>query len=284
MTVAENLLLGREPGRVGYSAASIQRAAGELVARVGIEIGADVDEIVSGLSPAVRQRIEIVKALADDVKLLIMDEPTARLSEAERGDLFSVIRELTRRGVAVIFISHYLDEVRSVTDRVTVMRNGRVVGDLDGEEASVERMAALMLGEEFLETIERESRVDRADDSNEVVYEAENVSVGERIQGISVQIRRGEVLGVAGLVGSGRTRLCRTLAGAEKPTRGRLLLNGKQVRFANPRAAIAQGIALIPEDRKHQGLSMESTIADNLVLMALQRGIAPGGFLSLIHI
>src|SRR5690606_28365914 len=130
MTVAENLLLGREPGRWSYSTAKIRARSTELVAEVGIEIGAALDAPVSDLSPAVRQRIEIVKALADDVKILIMDEPTARLSEAERADLFAVIRQLTNRGVAIVFISHYLDEVRSVTDRITIMRNGRVVDTL----------------------------------------------------------------------------------------------------------------------------------------------------------
>ena len=278
MTVGENLLLGREPGGWRYSPAAIRRHARDLVDRVGIEIGAQIDEPVAGLSPAVRQRIEIVKALADNVKLLIMDEPTARLSESEREDLFAVIRELTARGVAVVFISHYLDEVRSVTDRITVMRNGRVVADLASAEASVERMAALMLGEELLRTIEAESRTDLADDAHPVVLATQRISSGNRLRDVWLELRRGEILGVAGLVGSGRTRLVRILAGAERPSSGLLLLHGRPIRFSSPRAALAAGVALIPEDRKYQGLSMEGTIADNFALMALHRGLARGGF------
>ena len=277
MTVAENLLLGREPGRFGYSAAAVRKRAMALIAEVGIEIGASADAPVSTLSPAVRQRIEIVKALADEVKLLIMDEPTARLSEAERVELFAVIKDLTSRGVAVIFISHYLDEVRTVTDTITVMRNGRVVGSLADGEATVEAMATLMLGDDFLKTIELEQQLDNADDSHPVIYSAEAISVGERVRGVSVQLRAGEVLGVAGLVGSGRTRLCRALAGADQPTGGELRLHGRTVRFASPRAAIARGIVLVPEDRKYQGLSMESPISDNLALMALHRNLGSAG-------
>lgn len=277
MTVAENLLLGREPGRWSYSAAAIRRDAQALVDEVGIAIGADMDASVAVLSPAVRQRIEIAKALAEDVRFLIMDEPTARLSEAERTDLFEVIRGLVADGVAVVFISHYLEEVRAVTDRITVMRNGAVVGTLNSAETTVERMAAMMLGEELLRTFESESRDDRANDANEVVYAAERVSVEDRLFDVSLELRRGEVFGVAGLVGSGRTRLLRVLAGADRPQRGRLLRRGSSVAFSGPRSALAAGIALIPEDRKYQALSMERPIADNLALMALRRRLGYAG-------
>ena len=272
MTVAENLLLGREPAGWRYSASAVRRRAEELVEAVGISVGAGPDTPVSGLSPAVRQRIEIVKALADDVRVLVMDEPTARLSEAEREDLFALVRQLAQRAVAVVFISHYLEEVRAVTDTVTALRNGRVVGTVASSDASVDQLAGLMLGEELLSTLAGEMRADRADDRHPVVYAAESISVGSRLRDVSLELRAGEVLGVAGLVGSGRTRLCRVLAGAERPTAGRLRLHGRDVRFRDPRSALARGIALIPEDRKYQGLSMTGSIADNLALMALRRG------------
>ncbi|MEO8263072.1 MAG: ATP-binding cassette domain-containing protein, partial [Pseudolysinimonas sp.] len=174
-------------------------------------------------------------------------------------------------------ISHYLDEVRAVTDRITIMRNGRIVATLDSDEATVDRMAALMLGDEFLRTIETESRKDHADDAHPVVYRAEGISVGTRLRNASLELRTGEIHGIAGLVGSGRTRLCRVLAGADRPTSGGLVFHGQPVRFSDPRAALAAGIALIPEDRKYQALSMQSPIGDNLVLMALQRGFGPAG-------
>lgn len=157
------------------------------------------------------------------------------------------------------------------------MRNGRVVGTLTSAEATVEQMAALMLGEQLLQTIEAESGLDLADDAHELVYSSESISMGTRLRGVSLALRRGEILGVAGLVGSGRTRLVRVLAGADRPTAGRLLLHGRPVTFSGPRAALAAGIALIPEDRKYQALSLESSIGDNLALMALQRGLGSGG-------
>lgn len=276
MTVAENLLLGREPGRWGYSPKAMTRRAKQLIDEVGISIGAELDSQVDGLSPAIRQRIEIVKALADDVKLLIMDEPTARLSEAERVELFAVIRQLVDRGLGVIFISHYLDEVKSFTDRVTIMRNGRVVESVASKNATVEEMAARMLGDDLMATLQSESVDDRARDTNEIVYSAENISDGA-LENISVDLRRGEVLGVAGLVGSGRTRLVRILAGVHRPQRGTLKLRGSSLSLSGPRAALDRGIALIPEDRKYQALSMESPVAENLSLMALHRHLGRGG-------
>lgn len=279
MTVAENLLLGREPGRWGYSSKTVKRRAQELIDEVGITIGADVDTPVAVLSPAVRQRIEIVKALADEVKLLVMDEPTARLSEAERVELFAVIRQLVDRGLGVIFISHYLDEVKSFTDRVTVMRNGRVVETLTSKDAAVEEMAASMLGSELMATLRTEGDENRASDKNEVIYQAENIYDGA-LKNISVGLRRGEVLGIAGLVGSGRTRLVRIMAGVEQPQQGTLRREGLAVKFGGPRAALDRGIALIPEDRKYQALSMESPIAENLALMALRRHLGRGGIIA----
>ncbi|GGO97854.1 sugar ABC transporter ATP-binding protein [Wenjunlia tyrosinilytica] len=275
MTVAENLLLGREPGLWGYNRRAIRKKAEALVEEVGIEIGESVEASVSGLSPAIRQRIEIVKALAEDAKVLIMDEPTARLSEAERLSLFRVVRQLADRGVGMVFISHFLDEVREVTDWLTVMRNGRVVASEPTKSLTVGRMAALMLGEEFQQVIDHERAVGQADDTRPVVLEADSVSVGDRLRGVSIALRAGEIVAVAGLVGSGRTRLCRVLTGVEQPTGGRLRVRGSEVRFSGPRGAISRGIALIPEDRKYQGLSLSSPLTENLCLMALQRRRGP---------
>jgi ribose transport system ATP-binding protein len=280
MTVAENILLGREPGRYRYSRSAIDRRAERLVADVGIEIGARLDAPVAELSPAVRQRIEIVKALADNVRVLIMDEPTARLAEAERAELFAVVRDLSERGVAVILISHYLDEVREHADAVTIMRNGRVVATEPTAECSVDRMASLMLGEDLAQTLAQEAGSDRSDDSHPVFYEARAVSYGSRLDDVSISLRAGEITGVAGLVGSGRTRLCRLLAGADAPTAGTLSLHGRDVSFDSPHAALARGIAFIPEDRATQALSMQSSIADNVALMSLQRGLSARGFVS----
>ncbi|MEV6005191.1 sugar ABC transporter ATP-binding protein [Streptomyces sp. NPDC051976] len=277
MTVAENLLLGREPGSWRHSRTALRRRAAALVDEVGIEIGESVDAPVGGLSPAIRQRIEIVKALAEDVRVLVMDEPTARLSEAERRSLFRVVRELSDRGVGMVFISHFLEEVREVTDRLTVLRNGRAVACEPSKSLSVGRMAALMLGEELRQVLDHERAAGRADDAHPVVLEADAVSSGERLREVSIALRSGEIMAVAGLVGSGRTRLCRVLGGADPATGGSLRLRGRKLALAGPRHAISQGIALIPEDRKHQGLSMSSPLTENLTLMALQRRLGRGG-------
>ncbi|WP_316762478.1 sugar ABC transporter ATP-binding protein [Streptomyces herbicida] len=277
MTVAENLLLGQEPGRWRYSTRAVRSRAEALVEQVGIEIGEGVDATVGTLSPAIRQRIEIVKALADDVKVLILDEPTARLSEAERQSLFRVVRELADRGVGLLFISHFLEEVREVTDWLTVMRNGRAITSEPTKTLSVSQMGALMLGEKFKQTLDQEVAAHRADDEQPVVLEADGVSAGPRLNQVSISLRVGEIMGVAGLVGSGRTRLCRVLSGAERPTDGHLRLHGQKVAFANPRMAIARGVALIPEDRKHQGLSLSAPLTRNLSLMAMHERLGRWG-------
>ena len=280
MTVAENLLLGREAGLWRYSRREIRRQAEELVERVGIELGESVDAIVGGLSPAIRQRIEIVKALAEEAKVLIMDEPTARLSEAERQSLFRLIRRLADSGVGIVFISHYLEEVRDVTDWLTVMRNGRVVASQPTKSLSVTQMAGFMLGEDFKQALDEERGSNHADNSRRIVLRAEGVSSGDRLHGITIDIRAGEIIGVAGLVGSGRTRLCRVLSGAERPTTGTLKLNGTDIRFSGPREAVEAGVVLIPEDRKYQALSLQSPLTANLVLMALAKNLGRFGFVS----
>jgi ribose transport system ATP-binding protein len=273
MTVAENLLLGQEPGSWRYSARGTHDAAAELLERESIDVGAPLDAMVADQSPGVMQRIEIAKALGQDARVLVMDEPTTRLSEAERHWLFRTMREVCDRGVGVMFISHFLEEVLGITDWLTVLRNGKVVGSAPTERFSVTQMTELMLGEEL--KLESERQRSQPTDERPVTISLDRVNLGPRLRNVSVELRAGEVLGVAGLVGSGRTRLCRVISGADRPTSGCIRLKGKEVKFRNPRDAIANGIALIPEDRKHQGLSMTGSIGDNLCLMSLQRRHGP---------
>ncbi len=278
MTIAENLLLGREAGSFLYSGSKTRQAAQEMLDRVGIDIGAGVDATVGDQNPAVRQRIEIAKALAQDARVLIMDEPTARLSESERSWLFHTMRRLCDGGVGIMFISHFLEEVLAVTDWLTVLRSGRVVSSAATADTSVTAMAELMLGPDLTRSLEHEGHTTHADDRLPHTLVAQDLSVAPRLRNINVALRRGEILGVAGLVGSGRTRLCRVLAGVDRPTSGQLHLNGAPVTFRHPRQAIDRGIALIPEDRKHQGLSLISPVEENLALMALRRKLGSSGF------
>jgi ABC-type sugar transport system ATPase subunit len=182
--------------------------------------------------------------------------------------------------VGLVFISHFLEEVRDVTDRVTVMRNGRVIASEETNSLSVGRMAALMLGEDFQRTLDQEPGTSHVGDEHEIVLQAEALSSGDRLRGVDIALRAGEIVGVAGLVGSGRTRLCRLLSGVEQPTSGSLRVRGRAVRLSDPRKAIAHGIVLIPEDRKHQGLSLTSPLTQNLALMALQNRLGRLGVVS----
>jgi ribose transport system ATP-binding protein len=280
MTIAQNLMLGREPDGVLYRERTIIKAAQGLVDRIGIELGADVEARVSSLSPAVRQRVEIVKALAADAKVLLLDEPTARLAESERHALFKVIRELSGRGVGMIFISHYLEEVRDVTDQLTILRNGRVVATQRTKDLSVSQMATQMLGDRLRDVLREEQQNVRASDDNPIVLSTVGLTSGARVKDINLDLRAGEVLGVGGLVGSGRTRLCRLISGVDQPTSGTLQMSDRTVRFKSPRQAIAAGIVLVPEDRQRHGFVPSSSIADNLVLMGLGRKIGTRAIVS----
>jgi ribose transport system ATP-binding protein len=283
MTVAENLLLGREPGgKWGYSSRAVTRRAADVLKEVGIDIGVPLSTPVAGLSPAMKQRIEIAKALADNAKVLLMDEPTARLSNAETRWLFDTMRQLADRGVGVVFISHFLEEVLEITDWVTVLRNGRVVASVAATELDLNAMTKAMLGEELRSQELTLAGVAADGKRGELLLEATNVSAGERLKNIQLEVHAGEIVGVAGLVGSGRSRLCRVLAGADLPTAGEIRLRGKVVQLKNPHRALRSGITLIPEDRKNQALSLVSPIKDNIVLMAL--GKAKSGFVSVTSV
>ncbi|WP_130491760.1 sugar ABC transporter ATP-binding protein [Motilibacter rhizosphaerae] len=269
MSVAENLVLGQEAGRVAYSAGATRRAAEDVVAAAGIDVGVPLATPVRELGPALMQRIEIAKALGQRASVLVMDEPTARLSEREREWLFTTMRRLSDEGVGIVFISHFLEEVRQVTDWLSVLRGGVVVRSAPTAGLPVGEMAELMLGEELRSTLG--AHASRADDGHRVVLEAARARVGSRLRGVDCQLRQGEILGVAGLVGSGRTRLARLLTGVDAADEGVVTLRGARLAGGGPRGAVGQGVALVPEDRKHQGLSLRSPVGDNLVLMALQR-------------
>src|SRR5580704_8333560 len=195
MTVAENLLLGREPGNFAYSSRGTSEQAAKVIEQVGIEIGVPLNTPVSGLSPAVKQRIEIVKALSEDAKVLLMDEPTARLSGAESQQLFAIMRELRDRGVGVIFISHFLEEVLTIADWITVLRNGRVVASAASAELSIDAMTSTMLGEQLRQELAKHAESAHTAEHGAVLLEADALSAGPRLRDIQLQLRAGEIVG-----------------------------------------------------------------------------------------
>ncbi|WP_244299960.1 sugar ABC transporter ATP-binding protein [Rubrobacter xylanophilus] len=263
LSVAENLFLGREPGRGGFvdRRAEKEEARG-LLERVGLEV--DPDRLVSTLTVAEQQRVEIAKALAIDAKVVIMDEPTATLAEKEIEELFGVIRDLTSQGRAVLYISHRLDEIFRIADRVTVMRDGKVVATLPVEELDEAKLVRLMVGREIGNLYPRpETQI------GDVLLRVRGLSRGERLRDCSFEVRAGEILGFAGLVGAGRTELARAVFGADPVDAGEIELEGRRLRIRKPQDAIEAGIGYLTEDRKGEGLALQLGIDQNITLASL---------------
>jgi ABC-type sugar transport system ATPase subunit len=258
----DNVFLGRElrrPGSPLLDYPTMRRRALELFDRLGVQI--DLDRDLSTLSTALQQMIEIAKALLTNVKLLVMDEPTSSLTGKETERLFRVIRELKARGTSVVFISHKLNEVFEITDRIVVLRDGKNAGELDARTGTVDQLITLMVGRE-LGSFAAERRKSAP---GEELLRVEGLA-GGRVRRASFSLRKGEILGVAGLIGSGRTEMARLIIGADRKTSGRMELAGQELRVASPRQAVAAGIGYVPEDRKVQALVLPMTVRENLTL------------------
>lgn len=239
-----------------------------LLARLGVDF--TPDDLVENLSIAQRQMLEIAKALSMDARIIIMDEPTSSLTLTETDKLLQVIADLKAAGVSVIYISHRLGEVKQCADRVVVLRDGRRVGDLGKAEITHGAMVRLMIGRD-LKSIYIPPKVGRRDGG---VTVDNLVSSAFPEEAVSLNIARGEILGLAGLIGSGRTSLAQTIFGIQPAKSGRIELDGKPIDVTSPKDAIAHGIYLIPEDRKKSGLLLDLSIAQNISLADLRR-IAP---------
>jgi simple sugar transport system ATP-binding protein len=269
-TVAENIILGQEIRRGPFL--DLRRAVQEvreLSRRYGLEV--DPEALVKDLPVGVQQRVEILKALYRNADILILDEPTAVLTPQETEELFRVMRHLQRQGVSIIFITHKLKEVLAVADRITVLRNGRVVGVLTPEEADEAHLAAMMVGREVMLTVEKAPAR-----PGEEVLRVEDLRVRDdrgalAVDGVSFSVRAGEILGIAGVQGNGQTELIEALVGLRPVAGGRVFLLGEEVTGRPPRALIDRGMAHIPEDRQKHGLVLPYSVADNLVLNAYDR-------------
>jgi ribose transport system ATP-binding protein len=273
LSVAENLFLGREPARAGFiNRRSEKEKAGELLGRVGLEI--DSNRLVSGLTVAEQQRLEIAKALAIEAKVLILDEPTATLAEREIEGLFEVIREMASRGIAILYISHRLDEIFRIADRVTVMRDGKVMETKPTSELTEEELVNLMVGREVGNLYPKPEA-----EIGEVLLRVEGISREGVLKDCSFEVRSGEILGFAGLVGAGRTELARAVFGADPVDSGRVELEGREIQVKSPQAAIAAGIGYLTEDRKRAGLALQLGIDHNITLANVP--VAMAGFLDL---
>ena len=272
LSVAENLFLGREPGRAGFiNRRSEGEEAGNLLRRVGLEV--NPARLASALTVAEQQRVEIAKALAIDAKVVIMDEPTATLAEREIEGLFEVIRDVTSRGIAILYISHRLDEIFRIADRVTVMRDGKIVDTLPVNELDEDKLVRLMVGREVANLYPK-PEVEIGD----VLLRVSGVSRGEKLDDCSFEVRAGEILGFAGLVGAGRTELARAVFGADRKDSGTVELDGQRLKIKKPQDAINAGIGYLTEDRKGEGLALQLGVDQNITLASLPTSF---GFINL---
>ena len=260
LSVAENLFLGREPASVGFiNRRAEKEKAAELLGRVGLDV--DPGRLVSSLTVAEQQRVEIAKALAIEAKIVIMDEPTATLAEKETEELFEVIRDLSSRGISILYISHHLDEIFRIADRVTVMRDGKVVETKPTSELDEEELVNLMVGRQVGNLYPKpEAEV------GEVLLQVEGITREGVLRNCSFEVRSGEILGFAGLVGAGRTELARAVFGADPIDSGRVELDGRELQIRSPQVAIDAGIGYLTEDRKGAGLALQLGVDQNITL------------------
>ncbi|HET7457451.1 MAG TPA: sugar ABC transporter ATP-binding protein [Gemmatimonadaceae bacterium] len=274
LSVAENLFMGRMPSRGGWVD---RRAMRERATALLRDVGLDVDPgtIVRDLSVSQQQLVEIAKALSAGARLLVMDEPTASLTEHEVQRLLELVRRLRAGGVAVLYVSHRLPEVFAIADRVTVLRDGAHVRTVATAETTPAQVVGLMVGRAGLaDAAASASRAPHA--LGDTVLELRGVGRRGAVHDVSFTVRRGEIVGMAGLVGAGRSEVARLVFGADRPDDGEILLDGRPVRFRSPADALAAGVAMVPEDRKQLALFMDKPVTWN-VSMAELPAMSPGG-------
>ena len=267
LTVAQNILLGREPRRCGgllVDAEAARRRSAELLASLGQHL--DPDAQVKTLSVPQQQMVEVAKALSMAARIVIFDEPTGTLAEKETKALFNTIRLLKAKGMGIIYISHRLEEIKEIGDRVTVLRDGHHIRTLSVAEASIDELITLMVGRALKDQFPR-----RRQPRGEVALELSHVSLHGILHGVSLTVHRGEIVGLSGLVGSGRTALARVIFGIDQPDSGEIRVFGRPVRVDSPLTASKLGLAFLTEDRKALGLFQIRPVSDNIILAAIRR-------------
>lgn len=274
LTVAENIWLAREPRRGWFVDRARQRAgARACLDRLGSDI--DPDALVSTLSIAQRQLVEIAKALSMNAELLIMDEPTSSLGEADASKLQEVMLELKRAGVGIVYISHRLDELSRIVDRVTVLRDGRHITTRPWAATSIDEIVSLMVGRALDDKFPPATRVPR----KEVLLQVQGLRRAGSFGPVDFELRRGEILGFAGLIGAGRTEVARAVFGADPVEAGRIVLEGRELRIRSPIDAIREGLAYVSEDRKAHGLAVHMSVAHNITLANMEAVSGRAGFI-----
>ena len=260
LSVAENMFLGREKRRgIRLDNASMEAEAKGILDELKIDL--DPKQVVGELPVSKQQMVEIAKALSTNAKILIMDEPTSALTAREIDDLFRIIRELKAKGCGIVYISHRLEELQHIVDRVTIMRDGQYITSFDFQDASLDEIIAYMVGREIKEKFPRVSC-----DKGRKVFEVKGLNAGRMVRDIDFSLYEGEIVGFAGLMGAGRTETTRAIFGVDPKDSGQIILDGREVTIKSPRDAIQAGIVLAPEDRKKDGLCTKLSIRHNIAL------------------
>jgi len=277
LTVAQNMFLAAEPARYGVLDKAAARARAEpILKQLGISFGPS--QLVASLSLGERQMVEIARALTTNAKIIVMDEPTTSLTSRETERLFEVIAGLKARGIAIIYISHRMEEIYALADRVSVLRDSAYVGTLDRSALSAEKLVSMMVGRDLSSFYKKEHRAPQS--AAKTVLSVHDIGDGRRVHGCSFDAKAGEVLGIAGLVGSGRTELARLIFGADPKTTGRVMLDGKDTVIGSPRDAMDAGIAYLTEDRKGLGLFLDMTINENINIGVIGKDAGKVGILN----
>ncbi|RQO62768.1 D-xylose ABC transporter ATP-binding protein [Variovorax sp. KBW07] len=276
LSAAQNIFIGREPrGRFGLfiDEDTMRADTQRIFDRMNLRL--DPDTPVGELTVAKQQMVEIAKALSFDSRVLIMDEPTAALNNEEVADLFRIIGQLKSQGVAIVYISHKMDELKRIADRVTVMRDGQYIATVSMADTPMDTLIAMMVGRQLTEVAN-----DFPDTwSNEIVLEAKGIRRGTMVRDASFVLRRGEILGFAGLMGAGRTELARAVFGADPIDAGEIYMRGKKVSIKSPEDAVSHGIGYLSEDRKHFGLATGMDVETNIALPSMKKFLSMGVFI-----
>jgi ribose transport system ATP-binding protein len=276
LTVAQNMFIGREPrGRLGLflDEDRLNAQARDILQRMHVTL--DPRALVGTLTVAKQQMVEIAKALSFDSRVLIMDEPTSALNDAEIAELFRIIRDLKRRGVGIVYISHKMDELKQISDRVTVLRDGEYVATVSAADTSVEAIIGMMVGRTLADI--EPSPHDRH--QAEVALEVKHLNAGPLVKDVSFTLHKGEILGFAGLMGAGRTEVARAVFGADPVQSGEIIVNGAKTTIRTPSDAVARGIGYLSEDRKRFGLATGMDVESNIVMSNLRKFLSAGFFL-----
>jgi ABC-type sugar transport system ATPase subunit len=264
MTVAENIYLGREPMTRGNTVDFKKMNLEVKKILDSFELNIGPEEEISTLTIAQQQMVEIIKAISFNTRILVMDEPTSSLSEKDVGFLFETIRRLKKNNVGIVYISHRMSELKQITDRITVLRDGEYIGTKNTEAASTDELIAMMVGRQLTNYYTR-----TFGDPQQAVLEVRNLSDGKLLKDVSFELRRGEILGFAGLIGAGRSEVMKCIFGIDPFTEGEIFIEGKPVRIRNPEDAMKLGIGFVPESRKTEAIFSDQTVMFNITLKTI---------------